>query len=90
MIYAKERLKAAAEARVAQYPQYKGHFDMYILVCIKRKVKSKSGLAFEKDELAIAKPLAELSTNGKFYYTVWSHRNGVDTSVRDKDVELIG
>lgn len=85
-----ESLKATAAAQVAQYPQYAGHFANYRLVRIKRDVKTKLGLAFARGEYAIGiihrDALPNLPSSGKSV-TVWSRRNGVDTSVRATDVE---
>ena len=86
-------LKATAAAQVEQYPQYTNHFTNYKLVRIKRDVRTKMGLAFVKDEYAIAvertadHPL--FSNMGSKFLTVWSRRNQCDTSVRASDVSEV-
>jgi len=77
-------LKTLAARAVAQYPQYAGHFDGYVAVRIKRDVRTKMGLAFEKGEIAIAQPTADADG----FRTVWSVKNKVDTSVRASHVEV--
>lgn len=86
-----EALKDIAAAQVAQYPQYRGHFDGYRLVRIKRAVRTKLGLAFAAGEYAIAAPARPtvLPMTGSRYVTVWSLRNGIDTSVPFWDVEEV-
>lgn len=85
-------LKETANAQVARYPQYKGHFANYRLVRIKCEVKTKAGLAFTRGEYALATPktdeLPGLPSSGRFV-TVWSRRNQCDTSVRVSDVEWL-
>jgi len=85
-------LRAIATAQVAQYPQYANHFANYRLVCIKREVTTKLGLAFARGEFAIAiekkEAMPNLPSSGKFV-TVWSRRNAIDTSVRATDVEWL-
>jgi hypothetical protein len=89
----KTELKTLAAAQVAQYPQYAGHFDGYVLVKVKKTVKTKMGLAFESGEVAIAKPTTETIEDGRYKgkqtMTVWSIRNKCDTSVFAADVEVI-
>lgn len=85
-------LRATAIAQVAQYPQYRNHFDDYRLVRIKHDVKTKMGLAFARGEFAIATEKKDeipgLPSSGRFV-TVWSRRNQVDTSVCASDVEWL-
>lgn len=84
-------LKVIAAARVAQYPQYGGHFTSYRLVRIKRDVKTKMGLAFTRGEYAIAteQDLTPNRVRCEKFVTVWSRRNEVDTSIRASDVEWL-
>jgi hypothetical protein len=77
-------LKELAARTVAQYPQYANHFDGYVAVRIKRDIRTKMGLAFQKGEIAIGRPAAEGD-----YRTVWSAKNKVDTSVRASHVEVV-
>jgi hypothetical protein len=86
-------LKKAAEAQVAAYPQYKGHFDSYILVQVTRKVTTKGGLAFNKNELALAKAETHSPECGPFvgkqFRTVWSANNGCDVSIPESSVRVL-
>lgn len=80
-------LKALANAQNARWPQYAGHFENYVPVRIKRRIVTKMGLAFEKGELAIARPLPN-ADNDKTR-TVYSTRNKIDTSIFAKDIEVL-
>lgn len=87
-------LKTAAERSVASYPQYRGHFDNYILVRIRRTVRTKFGVAFEKGDYAIAAPQAHpVEGQGvrpvRMFRDVWSQLNEIDTSIEERHVEVI-
>jgi hypothetical protein len=86
-------LIAAAKAAVAAFPQYRGHFDNYVLVVIRKNVRTKMGLAFERGEYAVARPTAqriEYGRNaGKYSRIVYSNRNGIDTSILASDYKLV-
>lgn len=88
----KESLKAVAIAQVAQYPQYKNHFETYRLARIKCDVTTKAGLAFRRGEYVLATERTDerpgLPSSGKFILA-WSRRNKIDTSVRVADVEWL-
>jgi len=90
----RERLIVAAKERVKEYPQYLGHFDGYILIRIKKDVRTKMGLAFRKGELAIAKPVGvEILGRRKGldqWATAFSISNGVDTSISARAVDWMG
>jgi hypothetical protein len=79
----RQALIAQANNDLAKYPQYKGHFDHYVTVVVVKAVKTKLGQAFRMGELAIARPEPHVS-NGKTFYTVYSHTNRCDTSVPAK------
>lgn len=86
-------LKKRAAAAVAQYPQYKGHFDKYVLVQIKNKVVGrKAGIAFNKGDFAIANPELHYPEGGphhnELFLTVWSEIRTVNFSVNVKDIRL--
>lgn len=81
----RELLIQIANEQNAKYPQYRGHFDNYVLVRVKRRVKTKLGVAFEKNDIAIADP--EVRENG--FRIVYSNMNGVDTSVNERDIEVL-
>lgn len=78
--------KAQAEADMAQWPQYKGHFDRYRLVRVTRKVKTKLGVAFEKGDIAIA---LEAAHPCDYAVTVYSFRNKCDTGLTPDCVEWL-
>jgi hypothetical protein len=87
-----DMLKKRAEEQVSQYPQYKGHFDNYVLVRVKKDIKTKFGLAFSKDEIALCKPDVRVHENirgnTQRMATAWSMNNRIDTSINDKDVDF--
>lgn len=93
----RETLKTAAAAQVVQYPQYRGHFDDYVLVRARKNVKSKMGQSFVKDELAVARPVVyESERPGRYgrvktHYTivVWSNTNRCDTHVILDEVQIL-
>ena len=91
IIKIKSELVSKAASQVAQYPQYRNHFDNYVLVQIKRDIRlRKSGLAFTKGELTIARRGFEYPEHGPYthipFITAWSMLNGIDTSLRRSDV----
>ena len=83
-------LVATAQAQVAKYPQYAGHFEGYRLARVKRDVTTKMGLAFARGEFVIATERSgfALPNAGKFD-TAWSRRNACDTSLKSSDLEWI-
>ena len=89
-----ETLKQMAAKQVEMYPQYQGYFDNYVLVKVKKEVKTKFGLSFTKDEIALANPEV-VSTpnflNGKTNQTivVWSMKNQIGTHLKVNVVEFI-
>jgi hypothetical protein len=86
-------LKADAERTHAQYPQYKGHWDNYRLCRVKKTIKTKMGVAFEKGDLAIMVEFegSDIAPQLKGSLTVYSQRNGIDnTGLRlHRDVEEV-
>lgn len=80
-------LRNIAASTMEKYPQYNGHFDNYKLVKIKRKLVTKMGVAFLKDDVAIARPEPDKEFEG--FVTVWSFRTEVDTSVPAKIVKYL-
>lgn len=93
----REILKTAAAGQVAQYPQYRGHFDDYVLVRARKTIKTKMGQAFVKDELAIAYPVIydqeRIDRHGRVkpYQTivVWSNNNRCDTHVLLNEIQIL-
>lgn len=88
-----ETLKRVAADQVASYPQYAGHFDDYVLIRIKKDIKSKLGISFKQGDLAIAKPGFREFVDGRGknrkMVTAWSITNKIDTSIDFKDAEFV-
>ena len=93
VITLRKALQVQAAQQVAQYPQYAGYFDNYKLVRIVKQIKSKSGIVFDKDEFAIAKPEIEHFTRSNGTkgqaITVWSNKHGWDVGLLRKDVDIV-
>ena len=93
----RETIKTAAAAQVQRYPQYRGHFEDYVLVRARKNIKSKLGQSFVKDELAIASPVVYEqqrilpSGRAKNYQTivVWSNTNRCDTHVILDEIQIL-
>lgn len=89
-----EDLRATAAAAHAQYPQYKGHWDGWVVAQIKRQIRTKAGVAFTKGEWVLAKPEIRegKQLDGSTYRSVtcYSVSNKMDTSVPAKDVHFPG
>lgn len=68
--------KAEAEAAHAQYPQYQGHWDGWVLGQLTRTVRTKLGVAGVKGELVLMAP-----TSFQGIRTFYSRRNRIDTTV---------
>lgn len=89
----KSQLIGAADALLMKYPQYKNHFNNYILIEIKKDIATKTGRAFSKGEIAIAVPKIRISTgtDGKTRNTItaFSFSNKVDTSIPVVDVSIL-
>jgi hypothetical protein len=85
---AKAKIISQAEQDNAQWPQYKGHWrgDEWVLVKIKRRIRTKLGVAFEKGDVTIAK--RDESVEHKGFFTAYSLRNKIDTSVPENAVEV--
>lgn len=47
-----EEIKREAAARFAPYPQYDGYTEAFVLFEVKRRIRTKMGVAFEKGEFA--------------------------------------
>lgn len=84
-------LKEKAQEQVKHFPQYNGYFDKWILVKVNRKVKTKLGLAFDEDEISIARLGNCLPGDfvGMDYTSVWSFKTHITTSVPSKDITII-
>ena len=89
------KLIADAEAAHAQYPQYKGHWDNWILGRVKRRIAMrKTGWHLEKGTVLLMEPQAEpLGMGphaGEDFRIVYSPVSNMDTSVPDSHLEIIG
>lgn len=93
----RQELIAAASAAHANFPQYKGHWDDFVLVRVTATIKTVLGLAFGKGEIALAAKERHLGTgmvNGFFCddipsLTVYSVRNECDTIISPAKVEYL-
>ncbi len=80
-------LKGQAADRMALYPQYDGYFDTYVLVQVVRDIRTKLGLAFQRGEYAIMKPIDPLSLDRDV--TVWSTRNASNTGIPRAAIQIV-
>ncbi len=95
--YTKAQNIEIAQSQVSKYSQYAGYFDGWIEVRIRKTIRTKLGVAFVKDELAIAKAeirkvhrmTGNIQGEGVLFMTVWSISNQIATSVEFKDIEII-
>lgn len=100
----REEIVAEAQARHAQYPQYEGHWtgDEWVVVRVTKTIRTKMGVAFEQGDLSIARRetrTERVAPRGAFlpyeqwpekeFATVYSRRNGIDTSVPARHVERV-
>lgn len=90
----RQSLIAEANRAHAQYPQYKGHWDGFILVRATRVMRGKGGLYAEAGELLLAQP--EVSPPSPYdrypgvaFRTMYSNRLGWDFSQRDAWVVVV-
>lgn len=94
-------LVATAEAKMAPYPQYAGHFDRYVVAQAKRARRSRGVEVYAKHEFVLLDPDSirtlgagdtfSPSLVGKKVVTVWLPRNlgGCDTSRRLDDFVVV-
>jgi hypothetical protein len=75
-------LTGDAIATHSKYPQYKDHWDGWGLCRVLVRVKTKAGVAFERGDLALYK-VERRDTFGEppLVVTLYSNRNGVDTTI---------
>lgn len=94
----KERIRKElieqADQHHRQYAQYKNHFDHYILVRIKKDVRTKMGQSFLKDDVCIARteahPAGEYARYpNKLYRVVYSFRTKIDTSIPEAHITVL-
>ncbi|MPR10137.1 MULTISPECIES: hypothetical protein [Hyphomicrobiales] len=88
-----QALKAAAARQVAHLHQYDGMFTNYVTVKIKHEIRTKMGLAFAANEIAIAEPTSNAIEEGPYagqhQRTVWSMKNQVNTTLFETDLEVL-
>lgn len=91
----KRDLIAAAAEALAPYPQYADYHvgDEWVLVRVKRVVRTKGGLSFTKDEVALAKWCEAEYGNGVEIlgegWTVWSPLRAGHVRLPDRYVEPV-
>ena len=86
--YTPSGLKMTAENTMLErgYPQYRGYFDGWVKMRIKRDIRTKMGKAFLKNDITIGK-LVELEGQWR-RLDVMSWRNGSSvTGIRAEDAE---
>ncbi len=82
-------LVARATAATAKWPQYQGYFEFVALGRVKKTIKTKMGLAFDKDEISLVFTADDIDLITPGFTTVWSFKNNVATSVPSHEVELL-
>lgn len=84
-------VKAQAAERHAAYRQYDGYWDgpEWKVVTITKRVVTKMGVAFEKNERTIAKPDDSGDRDFEGSWTAYSVRNGINTLVSGDDVQVV-
>ena len=86
-----EVLVQMAEQQLAQYPQYRGHWNGWQRVRVTRDLKTKLGLAFRAGDVVLMNPTSihtSPNVRGEFVMC-YSFRNKVDTSIKLADTERI-
>lgn len=86
----KESLLAVFEVKHAPYPQYKGYFDNAVLICMKKNIRSKAGLALAKGEVTIARREAASAVLPVSGWTAYSPRLGWNMGLDGTEFEVIG
>jgi hypothetical protein len=81
-----ELARKAVEASHAASPQYKGHWDDYVLVVVRKKITTKMGLAFEKGDVTLAAPALTETDIYPPLRAVYSQRNHIDVLLDPDDV----
>lgn len=90
----KEQLIQQAESQLSAYPQYKGHWNNWVVVKVLKTIKTKLGVAFHAGDLVLANPILRTNEyvrrNPKRFVTCYSFRNQCDTSVPLSNVDFNG
>lgn len=82
-------IRAIAYSAHAEYPQFNNHWQNWKLVRLKRSVTTKAGQAFVEGDFALMSNSANKDQQRRQFRTVYSIRNGVDTSIALADIDLI-
>jgi hypothetical protein len=79
----KDDIIRQAEAAHLAYPQYRGHWrgSEWKLVLLRRDIRTKMGLAFERGDVTISRP----AQDHPGYVDAYSTRNNVDTRIGARD-----
>lgn len=97
----KQLLVNEAEEQKAAYPQFRGHWDGWVVAKLKREIRSRGATVGNKDDFVLLDPesfttpdhpdvVAGLRSAG--FVTVYLPRHyagGCDTSVKATDVEVL-
>ncbi len=98
-----ESRRADAEQAHARYPQYANHWDDWRIAEITRRVRTKSGVAFERGDLVLVAPTTyteKVPPRGqpfaeyhewpeREFATAYSFRTGNDTAVLATEVREV-
>jgi|ETNvirnome_2_300_1030623.scaffolds.fasta_scaffold111839_1 hypothetical protein len=87
--WAERMIRVIAYSAHAECPQYDYHWAGWRLVRVKQQVTTKGGLAFADGDFALMNPSVNKDQQRDGFRTVYSIRNGVDTSVNQADLDLL-
>lgn len=88
-------LKTFAKQQMADYKQYDGHEQKYVLgqIIAKKPVKTKGGVVAEPGEFILVEPIVrhfvDLNNKKRVMVTVWSFKRKVAVSINAKDVKFV-
>ncbi|HLD98182.1 MAG TPA: hypothetical protein VI815_02570 [Candidatus Nanoarchaeia archaeon] len=83
------KLRQNAYEQVMTYPQYKGHFDNYVLIQVKKRIKTKMGNILPKGSITICNPVIIDDRFSNKSVLVWSFTHKIDITVQCKDIAFI-
>lgn len=90
---AKTELLDLINGMLVQYPQYKGHFDHWVLGEIKKDVRTKFGKAFIKGEIVLVEPgtrrFVDMNGKNREMVTAFSVSDRISTSINRKDMVFL-
>lgn len=84
LLEAQAMIRQIAEVKSSIYPQYQGYWDGWVLVRVKKTIRTKMGVAFEKGDLTLMDPEIECDE----FVTCYSIRNDINTLIERKYVTL--